>query len=468
MIYLLHISDLHLVADPQWNNMKNAILYSVRRKLENVGCGQKLLVMTGDFHNFIENNYHQAEQFLPRLINAMGIEPGEDVFLIPGNHDVSKDTGNNDREMRIEALHSKPEMLQKGMNQLLSCYDDYAAFVKKINPYYHSADKNPVSVHVRTWRNQLNILHLNTTLTADGGAKDNQMTDTLTATSDEIREQLQFGGLPCIALGHNSFHDLLRAHQDQLAAMFLQENISAYLCGDRHKRNSEREKKLIVLGGRQSVVTIPNIVSYRSSADEGDTYSDFGMIWHLWDEQTGRVTLQFMRWNPEDQAELYPDGEEVYEFRRPYRPPVSTAVSESRGLRGQGRPCGPLSAASASGDEEICESHGQAPALPASAVDNEDNCWISNAFIQERGMFPVKDTHLYHFLRGGRCEWNLAFSNRIVFRDIVGELYDCVIKGGIYVLTAPGGEGKTTILRQLCAKLVSGGLPFSIIEDMAY
>lgn len=74
MIYLLHISDLHLVIDPQWNNMKNAILYSVREKLNQISRGQKLLVITGDFHNFVQNDYTQAEQFLPQLFDAMGIE----------------------------------------------------------------------------------------------------------------------------------------------------------------------------------------------------------------------------------------------------------------------------------------------------------------------------------------------------------------------------------------------------------
>ena len=62
MIYLLHISDLHLVADPQWNNMKNAILNSVQETLRNVPLGQKLLVITGDFHNFSQDNFEYAEE----------------------------------------------------------------------------------------------------------------------------------------------------------------------------------------------------------------------------------------------------------------------------------------------------------------------------------------------------------------------------------------------------------------------
>ena len=56
----------------------------------------------------------------------------------------------------------------------------------------------------------------------------------------------------------------------------------------------------------------PNIVSYRSSADEADTYSDFGMIWHVWDETTGRVRLAYQRWDIRNQGELQSDGEDTY------------------------------------------------------------------------------------------------------------------------------------------------------------
>ena len=83
MIYLLHISDLHLVADPRWYNMKNAILESVRETLREVPLGEKLLVITGDFHNFIQNNFVHAEEFVLSLVKAMGIDLEKDVFVIP-------------------------------------------------------------------------------------------------------------------------------------------------------------------------------------------------------------------------------------------------------------------------------------------------------------------------------------------------------------------------------------------------
>ncbi len=419
MIYLLHISDLHLVTDPQWNNMKNAILFSVREKLRHISRGQKLLVITGDFHNFVENNYIQAEQFLPQLFEAMGIEPDKDVFVIPGNHDISiPDSEKGERSITLQAINSDPKLLQTGINKLLSYYGNYTEFVQKLNIYPADCGKLPAHVHVRTWRNKLHLLHLNTTLIAGGGVKNGQMTDTLTATSDQIRNQLRSNNLPCIAIGHNSYFDLLHNQRIELSAMFLQENISAYLCGDRHQRNCEKEENRITLSNRISSVTIPNIVSYRSSSDENDTYSDFGMIWQLWDENTGRVNLEYMKWDPQDQAELQPDGNDLYNFREPYQPISS-----------------------------------------ASTTNRDDNCWLSNDTISKQGKIAFKKYHVRNFLRGGRCKWNLAFSDKIVSRDVVDELYQYVTDGGIYALVGPGGEGKTTILRQLCVKLISDGIP---------
>ncbi|MCM1120380.1 MAG: metallophosphoesterase, partial [bacterium] len=420
MIYLLHISDLHLVTDPQWNNMKNAILYSVREKLSPISCGQKLLVITGDFHNFVQKDYIQAQSYLPQLFDAMGIEPDKDVFVVPGNHDISiSDLHKNDRDIAIQAAKKNPNFLQRVMDKLLPCYEDYIELVKKLKCYPLDCGNSPVCVHVRSWRGKLNLLHLNTTLIADG-TRDCQMVDTVAATSDDIRMQLNAANLPCIAIGHNSFFDLLSEHQIQLSAMFAQEYISAYLCGDKHKRNSVRENKWIEFDDKISGGSIPNIVSYKSSTDVNDTYSDFGMIWHIWDEETGQVDLEYMKWDSQNQAKLQPDGNDHYYFRK------------------------------------LCKT---SSFVPTPTIIKENGCWLLNDYILARSKIDVKDIHIHNFLYGGCCQWNIAFSNRIVLRDIVDELYKDAIKGGIYALVGPGGEGKSTILMQLCAKLVLEEIP---------
>ena len=429
MIYLLHISDLHLVADPRWNNMKNAILESVRETLREVPLGEKLLVITGDFHNFIQNNFVYAEEFVLSLVKAMGIDLEKDVFVIPGNHDVSNNIpGEVDREALLDFIKRNPEKLYQNnrIDKLLECYKGYEEFVKKIEIYKETDDRKPVTTHVRTWRGKLNLLHLNTALVADGSEKTGQMADTLTATSQEIRDELRRGNLPCIAIGHNSFYDLEENQRNELAGMFLQEGVCAYLSGDRHQKNRKREEKSIVLGEEKGTVTIPNVVGYRTSADKSDTYSDFGMIWHLWDEQAGTVRMKYMRWDPDDQGKMHEDGEgDLYKLK-----------SDPREQAGKKE-------AADSGERSLYGSR---------------SCWLTKEALAEWNDQSVKQNEIRNFLLGKRCSWKLAFSeNLIVERDIVNDLYQKACEGGVYVLLGPGGEGKTTALMQMCAKLFREG-----------
>ena len=323
MAYLLHISDLHIVANPQWNNMKKTILNSVREKLRNVPLDERLLVITGDCHNFNENHYDRAKEFLLELFSVMEIQADKDVFIVPGNHDVSE-SSDFDREIYIEAIKHNPNKLQDRMDKFLSCYDSYIDFVNSIGIYTKGCDNPkeydrllPVRVHVRTWRNKLHILHLNTTLIADGQTKTGQMVDTLTATSDAIYKELRSDSLPCIAIGHNNFFDLSEIQQEELSTAFSQDNISAYLCGDRHQLNSKKGENNIAFSNRITSARIPNIGCCRTSTDGRDTYSDFGMIWQKWDEAKDRVDLEFMKWNPKEQGKLQSDrDDDFYYFRK--------------------------------------------------------------------------------------------------------------------------------------------------------
>ena len=410
------MSDFHIVVNANWNNMKETFYRAINEKLKNVPQGKKLLVITGDFHNFGENSFEQTKIFLSQLVNIMEINPAKDIFVVPGNHDISINmSSKHTREDAIAYVKDHPENLSTRMDTLLSCYGDYLDFLQNLNIYATDTNLDPVSVHVRNWRGKLNILHLNTTLISDGTSKKDQMTDTTTATSDEVRELLRKDNLPCLALGHNSFFDLDQSQRKQLSAMFLHENISAYLCGDRHVINTENKDKTIPLEEHFGAIEIPNIVSYRSSTDETDTYSDFGMIWHIWDETSGKVSIEYMRWDPNDQGNLKPDGVEQYFFRK-------CSIS----------------------------------------FQSVDKLWLSNNAIAEKGNKRVKECHIKNFLLGYRnnCSlWSLVFSDRIVHREIVESLYDTVLVGGIYALTAPGGEGKSTVLMQLCVQLIKHQIP---------
>ncbi len=87
--------------------------------------------------------------------------------------------------------------------------------------------------------------------------------------------------------------------------------------------------------------------------------------------------------------------------------------------------------------------------------------WVSQqlkARIIEKDLL-TKKVKLY--LQGEQCSWPLVFASSQyapVKRDIVEELLDEIDnKTGAIVLTAAGGEGKTTVLMQLCVELYNAG-----------
>ena len=90
-----------------------------------------------------------------------------------------------------------------------------------------------------------------------------------------------------------------------------------------------------------------------------------------------------------------------------------------------------------------------------------NNCWYNNEEIERQGKRPVTINHIRNFLLGYRfnCNmWGLIFHKKTVWRDITDELYDKAVSGGIYVLTGPGGEGKTTVLKQLSMLLINNNI----------
>ena len=114
MVKILHISDLHFVKDAADSNMREVLKNEAREAVAGLPQGSKLLVVTGDFHNYNTAGYGEALKFLNELIVAMDLDRTQDVFVVPGNHDVgNKDDmskcfpGDEDWSMRMEMAVTK-------------------------------------------------------------------------------------------------------------------------------------------------------------------------------------------------------------------------------------------------------------------------------------------------------------------------------------------------------------------------
>ena len=329
MVSILHISDLHLMPNPDGYNLEDSIITYARDKFHDIPYGKKLLIITGDLRNYQQKGYELSKDFLDKLIEVMDIQPNKDVFVVPGNHDVSPSPSCDDLIMLLNKdADSRKKLNQSGafrdekLPKLLSRYESYLQFVRDEMKIYDAASEHslPVRVHVHKWRDSLNILHLNTALIANGFVKTNQLLDALEVTSPDVKRELS-DGLPCIAIGHNSFPDLDKKAQEQLKGAFLYRNITAYLCGDRHQTAKNRKERAILLQENPPVV-LHNIVAPRGSSDTMDSYSDFGMILHKWNERTGQLTYTIQSWSTDEQGGILDGVSREYAFRN-YQPPKS-------------------------------------------------------------------------------------------------------------------------------------------------
>lgn len=320
MTYILHISDLHFVNNAASHNSGEVLIREAAERTRTIPPGQKLLIVTGDFHNFSDPDYQNAEDFLRRLTEGMGLDPAQDVFVVPGNHDVGNDgllkplLEAGDPKWRN---HKKAalQMLKNGdrdyLDERLQVFLPYCAMVQRLGIYDEALGKDyPARTHVRCWRGRLNVLHLNTALTADGKTKTDQTTDTAGAADPKTWEALYREELPAIAIGHNSFYDLQQTQRRDLAGSFALRNVSAYLCGDTHLTETDPERQMIRLeSGHIQCPEIPNLTAARGIADGDDRYSDVGFCWQLWDEERDRVTVEFRKWTREQLARTQPNGE---------------------------------------------------------------------------------------------------------------------------------------------------------------
>lgn len=298
MVHIVHLSDFHFYNHSNWDNMKRCLLRVLKEKAELSPENETLLVITGDFHNF-GKDYDEAKKFLDQLVKAMNLDITQDVFVVPGNHDKVYSDDEKikaSQTLAIKAVQSDFGELENKhtIEFLLDPFSSYDAFCKELKIY----DENsaPSAVHIRTWNNKLNIIHLNTALVADGKIKENQLFDIKTLTSDEFVNSIP-DEYPAIAIGHNDFYDLHDRIMVEATPVFKDKAVCAYLCGDKHRFLDQRIKKHISLGSRYGDKRIPNIVCGKCTTDEQDTYSDFGFYIHCWDENTGWVDLEKYIWD---------------------------------------------------------------------------------------------------------------------------------------------------------------------------
>lgn len=188
----LHISDLHY---------DRGIMGDWPVRQENFPDEDiDFIVFTGDLHTY-GRDYDEGKRFLAGLAKRYDLNPTEDIFIVPGNHDVDPyrplteeiDAVKSEKERRdaerkakkaakaasksfedfaierLKHLRNAPsDVLNADGSHLSHRFSEYCEAVEAIcNPATFLRDRNPFAyagTFCRKWQDKINLIHVNSAL----------------------------------------------------------------------------------------------------------------------------------------------------------------------------------------------------------------------------------------------------------------------------------------------------------------
>ena len=282
----LQFSDMHVFAQKAGNV---AILQAYKKLAETIS--PDFVVVTGDFRHLGKNTtFEGAIEQLEKMLSVFGVGK-QDVFLIPGNHDVGLAVDSETRSKWIEDIHDNIEKNYQSYAQyqdkLMDGFSDYRMMVKEFykgvldecDPRISKCD----NVYYVCWNNRLNIVGMNTALISDGKRDHKEIFDADSLYS--ILDGTEFQqSLPTILLGHHSPNDFYDSQSIFWKTFLYRTNPSAYLHGDMHKLNIQDAIGSILVPER-----IPSVACGKSAPEVGDDYSDVSFVCYEWENDTVTV-----------------------------------------------------------------------------------------------------------------------------------------------------------------------------------
>ncbi len=282
----IQISDLHL-----FDNVETKAVTAAFKKIsEKVNIS--FILVTGDLHRY-KDNYSKTIEFLEATRTAFSLNK-EDIYIVPGNHDCG-DCRKKDRLTYYIQNHIEedPDCYVEDFSEggLVDCFSEYNKFI--FNYYNPDAPyEKPEQICVRTWKNNINIIHLNTAIICTGDNTLDQIIDIKKLYEIENNVDPK---IPSIIIAHHPFSSLHKSHQDYLKRIITEWKVSAYLCGDLHRQYSSK-----IDTHENSNTTIPCIVCGKTAPETKDSYSDIGCIVY---RKTGdNVTVSPYLWDFDKKA----------------------------------------------------------------------------------------------------------------------------------------------------------------------
>lgn len=287
----LHISDLHYDREMTGD-------WPVRQE-DFPNKDIDFIVFTGDLHTY-GRDYNEGKRFLAGLAERYHLNPNEDVFIVPGNHDVDPyrdlteeiDAVKSEKERkdaerkakkaakaasksfedfaieRLKRLRNAPsDVLNADGSHLSHRFSEYCEAVESIcGPALFLRDRDPFAyagAFCRRWKDKINLIHVNSALLSCSNTYLAQILD-ICALNDLGHNDNFDRTLPTIVLAHHNYAELAAIQREALKPILAGLNVRAYLNGDCHQRG---EDNILLDGGRAiPCFTAPSI--YKAQGDD--------------------------------------------------------------------------------------------------------------------------------------------------------------------------------------------------------
>ena len=314
----LHISDLHYDREMMGD-------WPVRQE-DFPDKDIDFIVFTGDLHTY-GRDYNEGKRFLAGLAERYHLNPNEDVFIVPGNHDVDpyrslteeidavkSEKGRKDAERkakkaakaasksfedfaieRLKHLRNAPsDALNADGSHLSHRFSEYCEAVESIcGPATFLRDRDPFAyadTFCRKWKDKINLIHVNSALLSCSNTYLAQILD-ICALNDLGHDDTFDRTLPTMVLAHHNYAELAFTQRKALKPILADLNVRAYLNGDCHQRG---EDNILLDGGRAiPCFTAPSI--YKA---QGDDAASIGFYLYEMDTASPqwRVNVTSYRW----------------------------------------------------------------------------------------------------------------------------------------------------------------------------
>ncbi len=281
----LQISDLHIFDNIEWSVMQEA--YKRLPYQEEI----RFIIVTGDLHQY-KTDYEKTKIFLEKLLDLYNLTK-KDIFIVPGNHD-SGDC--KDKEVYTYYIENNVESMADCYRdyfvsgKLVDCFKEYNKFIKEFyKDDFETMYLKPEQVRVITWNNKINIIHLNTAINCNGNNQLQQIVDVYQLSN--LYEKLN-QSCPSILIAHHPFHTIHESHKTYIQRFITDWKISAYLCGDSHKKHFYPIQTF-----ENANSNIPCIICGKTASENLDAYSDLGCIIYIKEKNKNKVTVYPYLWN---------------------------------------------------------------------------------------------------------------------------------------------------------------------------